>query len=307
MIDEIRAPWTSEQVDALNRFQQEGGGHPFTCGKPGHQVYPRLTATHAGWVCPDPDCDFTQDWALALMTDPAAWPRPFADLRKQVGAEGTEPANPVAVLTAALARAEQHAKASRHRGTQLVHNGWAEGLREALRILGQDDEQQRTTPDSSSASSDPADNPAPGPHPCSGCRHVPCAGCTDGQQAALARVLALADRLARFRAWAVAQHAKAKAADETLRRNGGCPPELRTSLHDGTANGIFTVLYGFDRIVLGVTGNEPPIPGCDPLGDWLHAEGRDPAIPGQTAGCDGPSVREAADNDRRWALEKEGE
>ena len=26
------APWTPEQVEALNRYQTESGWHPFTCG-----------------------------------------------------------------------------------------------------------------------------------------------------------------------------------------------------------------------------------------------------------------------------------
>lgn len=58
-----RAPWTFEQVEALNRFQKCGRFHPFTCGNnSGHQD---LLATESGWVCTD--CDYTQDWAHSIM------------------------------------------------------------------------------------------------------------------------------------------------------------------------------------------------------------------------------------------------
>ncbi|MFZ3592279.1 hypothetical protein [Streptomyces sp. BH104] len=76
MTETIRAPWTSEQVDALNGFQQTGGMHPFTCGTEHHVQSPVLDATHSGWICPDPSCDYTQDWAHAFMADPAEWPVP---------------------------------------------------------------------------------------------------------------------------------------------------------------------------------------------------------------------------------------
>lgn len=79
MIDQpaiIRAPWTSEQVDALNRFQSESGMHPFTCGAEEHTPgSPVLAAAHSGWYCPDPDCGYTQDWAHQFMTQPDAWPK----------------------------------------------------------------------------------------------------------------------------------------------------------------------------------------------------------------------------------------
>ena len=64
----IYAPWSGEQVSALNTFQQRGNIHPFTCGavhSSGRS--PLLVATSAGWICPDPSCDYTQDWAHAFM------------------------------------------------------------------------------------------------------------------------------------------------------------------------------------------------------------------------------------------------
>ena len=80
MTEKIRAPWTSEQVEALNRFQQRGGMHPFTCGLDRHGNAKVLIATEYGWRCPDDECDYTQDWAHAFMADPNAWPRsPFGE------------------------------------------------------------------------------------------------------------------------------------------------------------------------------------------------------------------------------------
>ncbi|MER7908263.1 hypothetical protein [Streptomyces sp. NPDC096068] len=80
MTDPIHAPWTTEQVQALNEFQQRGGMHPFTCGAEHTSGRsPVLDATHSGWICPDPKCAYTQDWAHAFMAEPrepdnpAAW------------------------------------------------------------------------------------------------------------------------------------------------------------------------------------------------------------------------------------------
>lgn len=84
MTDTINAPWTSEQVDVLNRFQQEGGAHPFTCAELHTEGRsPVLEASHSGWYCPSPDCDFTQDWAFASMANPDAWPKPLAANERQ--------------------------------------------------------------------------------------------------------------------------------------------------------------------------------------------------------------------------------
>lgn len=87
MTDQITAPWTVEQVNALNRFQQEANMHPFTCGAlHASGQSPVLEATLAGWMCPDLTCDYVQDWAHAFMADPDAWPKfPFG------GRHGTMP------------------------------------------------------------------------------------------------------------------------------------------------------------------------------------------------------------------------
>ena len=64
----ITAPWTSEQVDALNRFQRSMMFHPFTCGTTHGNADRTLFATRNGWRCPH--CDYQQDWAHAFMFEP---------------------------------------------------------------------------------------------------------------------------------------------------------------------------------------------------------------------------------------------
>lgn len=67
----VHAPFTAEQVDALNAYQNAGRMHPFTCPNRGdglHRVTAdlgALVATVDGWVCPD--CDYTQGWAHGFM------------------------------------------------------------------------------------------------------------------------------------------------------------------------------------------------------------------------------------------------
>ena len=74
MSDLIEAPWTPEQVDALNFFQRDGLMHPFTCGNRGDAPHPQneqnaLVATETGWTCPH--CDYKQGWAHRFMADRA--------------------------------------------------------------------------------------------------------------------------------------------------------------------------------------------------------------------------------------------
>lgn len=62
------APWTPEQVAALNHYQDAGRMHPFTCGATHSDGRsPVLTATTDGWRCPNPTCDYQQNWAHAFM------------------------------------------------------------------------------------------------------------------------------------------------------------------------------------------------------------------------------------------------
>lgn len=79
MNDKVTAPFTAEQVEALNTYQNAGLFHPFTCGNDrtdeAHIAYQaehggdfgQLVATPDGWVCPV--CDYRQDWANPFMAD----------------------------------------------------------------------------------------------------------------------------------------------------------------------------------------------------------------------------------------------
>ena len=61
----LQSPFTKEQVESLNGYQEEGYFHPFTCGK--DDCRQTLVATEDGWVCPD--CDYKQNWAHEFMAD----------------------------------------------------------------------------------------------------------------------------------------------------------------------------------------------------------------------------------------------
>lgn len=79
MAEHLRPPWTLEQVDALNQYQQDAPMHPFTCpyrDAPNHSDHDErdraiLVATETGWECRD--CPYTQDWAHPFMADTAWW------------------------------------------------------------------------------------------------------------------------------------------------------------------------------------------------------------------------------------------
>lgn len=77
---QIEAPFTKEQVEALNNYQNHGMFHPFTCCS--HEGCERskredqglLIATEEGWVCP---CGkWKQNWAHEFMAEPLR-PDPF--------------------------------------------------------------------------------------------------------------------------------------------------------------------------------------------------------------------------------------
>ena len=74
----IFAPFTEEQVKALNKFQNLGYWHEFTC-----LCGAILIATENGWTCPD--CFYTQNWAFDYMADEKQHPEnPFDALMKLV-------------------------------------------------------------------------------------------------------------------------------------------------------------------------------------------------------------------------------
>jgi len=81
----ITAPFTDEQVAALNSYQMDGRFHPFTCGgsrdDAAHEAaraehgLPEpgiLVARREGWTCPG--CGYTQSWAHAAMATPLGVP-----------------------------------------------------------------------------------------------------------------------------------------------------------------------------------------------------------------------------------------
>ncbi len=73
----IQAPFTDEQVAALNAFQRLGHGQPFTCTH--HSQIP-LVAAKEGWRCGDPNCAYTQAWAHSFMADARQHPQnPFTE------------------------------------------------------------------------------------------------------------------------------------------------------------------------------------------------------------------------------------
>lgn len=64
MSDQIKAPFTEEQVEKLNAWQKLGFVHEFTCDN-NHKGNRVLVATKDGWKCPS--CPYTQNWAHEFM------------------------------------------------------------------------------------------------------------------------------------------------------------------------------------------------------------------------------------------------
>ena len=76
----ITAPFTPQEVEALNAFQAVDYIHPFTCPDDHAGLDRRLVATEKGWICPH--CAYTQAWAHGFMLE--AWigePRQVDPLR----------------------------------------------------------------------------------------------------------------------------------------------------------------------------------------------------------------------------------
>lgn len=63
----VVAPWTPEQVDSLNRYQESGLMHPYTCPNRDDHCDAVLVATADGWICRP--CGYTQDWAHPWSAD----------------------------------------------------------------------------------------------------------------------------------------------------------------------------------------------------------------------------------------------
>lgn len=76
MSERVRAPFTPEQVESLNRFQASARYHPFTCGNDHFGGGVALFAREDGWFCKQPECDYRQTWAHAFMAD-GFWDTPL--------------------------------------------------------------------------------------------------------------------------------------------------------------------------------------------------------------------------------------
>lgn len=64
----IRAPFSGEQVERLQRWQEFE--HPFTCGNDACRKSNNegaLSPTIDGWRCANTGCNYTQDWAHDFM------------------------------------------------------------------------------------------------------------------------------------------------------------------------------------------------------------------------------------------------
>lgn len=65
-LEQIVAPWTPEQIAALQDYQDGKGTwgsiphHPYTCENHSHvSLIPAVN----GWHCSVPECDYVQTWA----------------------------------------------------------------------------------------------------------------------------------------------------------------------------------------------------------------------------------------------------
>ncbi len=83
----ITAPFSSEQVDALNRWQHLGYVPEFNCEEAHEGLDRRLAATRHGWICPH--CAYRQDWAHVGMLSKPEPPFPAPDYRNVAAAQGT--------------------------------------------------------------------------------------------------------------------------------------------------------------------------------------------------------------------------
>jgi hypothetical protein len=64
----IEAPFTPEQVKALNNYQHLQRFHPFTCINQHDSEAERILVADAdGWHCPT--CDYRQAWAHPSMVE----------------------------------------------------------------------------------------------------------------------------------------------------------------------------------------------------------------------------------------------
>ncbi len=66
-----KAPFTADQIEAFNRFQQSGQFHPMTCGNRHLHTAPDdegvLVADENGLHCPT--CNYRQDWCHSFQLE----------------------------------------------------------------------------------------------------------------------------------------------------------------------------------------------------------------------------------------------
>lgn len=72
----LHPPWDLEVIQRLWERQQIG--HPYTCLYHGTAA---LIPTYNGWVCPENNCDYTQDWCHLMDAAPPE-PQPLLDNRQ---------------------------------------------------------------------------------------------------------------------------------------------------------------------------------------------------------------------------------
>jgi hypothetical protein len=78
----VRAPFTADQVEALNVYQKLGFVHEYTCG--GMSCRGVLVAERSGWRCPVSGCNYTQEWAEDFTTDLKLHPKhPFPNYQRK--------------------------------------------------------------------------------------------------------------------------------------------------------------------------------------------------------------------------------
>jgi len=65
MTSVVFTPWSDEQVEILNAYQNNSRLHEHTCLNDHGDLSRTLIATNNGWICPN--CDYTQDWAHSFV------------------------------------------------------------------------------------------------------------------------------------------------------------------------------------------------------------------------------------------------
>jgi hypothetical protein len=81
----VKAPFTPEQVESINGYQESGYMHPFTCGRENCRW--TLKAAEDALHCPNPECTYTQDWVHPFMAD-GSWKKQQEEVQKVLASSG---------------------------------------------------------------------------------------------------------------------------------------------------------------------------------------------------------------------------